>query len=853
MPTDAAPKPAVAAAAPQPASEPAEPLKKIPYLHLFRFATASDRLLVLLGCLFAAANGVIFPCFSLLFGQLLNSINSPVPDLTATINRLSLYFLIISLGAALASLLQNALPMLASERQMVRLRTAYMRALLRQPPSWHDTRKDAGEVASRLSADTLIVAGGIGEKLTGGIQHSTTFLAGMIVGFTTSYKLTLIIFCCVPILVGVVVALKNSISRFEKESADAYAKAGDAAGEGISLIRAVSASGGEEHEVARYDKHLKSAEDAGVAKGFVMAACVGGIFGTMFLTYAVAMGAGAQFVLDSRASNPLCRDNPIAPGCFSGGDVIQTFMAVLIGAFALGQAGPNIAALGSAQAAAYHLWAVCDEAPVIDVEDSSGHRPAVVLGKIEFKGVSFRYPSRPEEKVLDNFSLLIPAGQNIALVGESGSGKSTLIALLLRFYDVEEGLVLLDDVDVRKWNTHALRAAMGYVAQDPLLFSASVATNISMGRVSADPRVPLPPPSAAEIEAAARAASAHDFVSALPDKYDTVVGTSTTTTQLSGGQRQRLCIARALVRDPQILLLDEATSALDNESERAVQAAIDSLLQGSARTSIVVAHRLSTVTKSDRICVLSRGRIVESGGHEELLRSEGGVYRSLWALQDLSGGSGSGSGSSSSSSSSSGLPKAVSGPALASSGGAVAQAAPLATSATGSPPTPTPAAAPKAKGAAPPIAWDVLKDTSSLPQVSRWRVAELQRPEWGMIALALLGSAASGVVQPVFGLVYSQFITVFFDRDDSVLRAKSAEYCGVFVGIAAAVFIATTLRIGAFSLVGEKLTRRLRVSAYRAVLRQPMAFFDAPENSSGRLNTRLSVRGLGNGPWRVAL
>jgi ATP-binding cassette subfamily B (MDR/TAP) protein 1 len=368
---------AVSPSPPQPAAGGAPPpIQKVPYLDLFRFATFSDRALVVLGCLFAAANGVIFPCFSLIFGQLLNSFNTPAVDLAATINRLSLYFLIISLGAFVAGLLQNALPMLASERQMARLRAAYLAALLRQPPAWHDTRKDAGEVASRLSADTLLIAGGIGEKLTGGIQHAVTFLAGLAVGFSTSWKLTLVIMSCVPLLVGIVVALKESISRFEKDSADAYAKAGDAAGEGVSLIRAVSASGGEAHEVARYDSHLAAAEAAGVSKGLVMAVCVGGIFSTMFVTYAVALAAGAQFVLDSRAANAACRYNPLEAGCFSGGDVIQCFMAVLIGAFALGQAGPNIAALGSAQAAAYHLWAVCDEVPAIDSEKRGGYAPA---------------------------------------------------------------------------------------------------------------------------------------------------------------------------------------------------------------------------------------------------------------------------------------------------------------------------------------------------------------------------------------------------------------------------------------------------------------------------------------------
>ena len=819
------PLPAPASQAPQ----------KVPYLQLFRFATAWDLLLVWLGCLFAAANGVIFPCFSLLFGELLNAFNSPSVELSSTVQRLSLYFLIISLGAGVASLLQTALPMLASERQMLRLRTAYLQALLRQPPSWHDVRKDQGEVSSRLSSDTLLIAGGIGEKLTGGIQHFTTFVAGLIVGFTSSWKLTLVILTCIPLLIFIVATLKNSISRFEKESADAYAKAGDAAGEGISLIKTVSACGGEEHEVRRYETHLKSAEASGISKGFVMAVAVGGIFGSMFLTYAVAMAVGAQFILESREANPLCRYNPLASGCFSGGDVVKCFMAVLIGAFALGQAGPNIAALGSAQAAAFHLWAVMDTQPLIDSQSKEGFKGAEggagVRGSIEFRGVSFRYPSR-EEQVFEDFSLLIPAGQNLALVGESGSGKSTIIALLLRFYDVDGGAVLVDGVDVRQWNVSALRAHIGYVAQDPLLFSASVAENIAMGRAEDAAR---PPCSQADIEAAARAASAHDFVTALPQGYATVVGTSTTTVQLSGGQRQRICIARALLRDPRVLCLDEATSALDGVSERAVQGAIDALLEGAGRTSIVVAHRLSTVVRSDRICVMAAGRVVEEGVHGELIGREAGVYRRLWELQDVGGG-GVGAAAAPLSAADAG----AAADATAATAASPSASATTTTTTTTSSPTTTAGTAAAVAASAKPLSWDTLKDTTSLPAVSRWRVLALQRPEWGLMAAALFGAAASGAIQPAFGLIYAQFITIFF-QDDSALRAGAQLYCGAFVGFACAVFLATTLRIGMFSLVGERLTRRLRVMAYRAVLRQPMAYFDLPENSSGRLNTRLAT------------
>jgi len=686
----------------------------------------------------------------------------------------------------------------------------------------------------------MVIQGGIGEKMTGAIQHTVTFVAGLIVGFTTSWKLTLVILAFTPMLVGVLVVLKNSISQFETDANNHYARAGDASNEALSQIRTVCAYGGEAKEVSRYETYLLGAEKAGVRKGMVLALCVGGIFGSMFLTYAGAMGAGARFILDSRAANPACRYDPTTAGCFSGGDVIQVFMAVLIGAFSLGQAGPNIAALSSAQATAGPLFAVIDEVPAIDsdappsVTGSNAPPPtpsvqANTPAKIEFRNVVFRFPSRPETLILNDFSLLIPPGKTLALVGESGSGKSTLIQLILRFYDCEAGAVLVDDLDVRHWDLKQLRGRIGFVSQEPLLFAKSVRENIGMGREGgcSTPQ---------EIETAARAASAHDFIITLTNGYDTLVGVSTSSTQLSGGQRQRLCIARALLREPRLLLLDEATSALDTESERSVQAAIDNLLGEGKRTAVVIAHRLSTVINADMIVVLSKGRAVECGTHKELLErgENGGVYAALWNLQNVAASSGGGG-------SEAGIMPLSRG-TIASSDTAHT------TTTTITKKSDFPRLEEKAVTAGSTVdskgvesVWDALKETNSLPKVSRFRVWALQREDAWLIILALLGSAGSGVVQPVFGLIYSEFIAVFFTPSDAYLQEKTGVYCGAFVGVALAVFLCTALRIGGFSVLGERLTRKLRVMSYRAVLRQPMSFFDQPLNSVGRLTTRLQA------------
>ena len=368
----------------------------MPYTRLFRFATPFEVLLTVVGALCGCANGVVFPLFSVVFGRLLNAysatITTPGVSLGSIINEYALFFLYLSVGAAVASYLQTALPMLAAERQAMRMRSRYLHALLRQPPAWHDVNGAAGEVSARLSEAILIIQGGMGEKLAGGIQQFTTFAAGLIVGFVTSWKLTLVIFACTPMIVIIIGILKNSTSKYEKDATDSYARAGDAATEAMSLIRSVAAFGGERAEVARYEGHLREALHAGVRKGWVMGFAVGSMFCVMFLTYAVAMGVAALFVLQSRSDNPLCFYNPALAGCFSGGDVIRCFMAVLIGAFALGQAGPNFASMASAQAAAATIFAVIDETPSIDTSSTEGERPAKgeLKGRIEFRSVTFR-------------------------------------------------------------------------------------------------------------------------------------------------------------------------------------------------------------------------------------------------------------------------------------------------------------------------------------------------------------------------------------------------------------------------------------------------------------------------------
>jgi ATP-binding cassette subfamily B (MDR/TAP) protein 1 len=328
-----------------------------------------------------------------------------------------------------------------------------------------------------------------------------------------------------------------------------------------------------------------------------------------------------------------------ADRCISGGDVMTAFFSVLFGGLNLAQALPGLSALATGRRAAGRVLAVVRRASTVDAlgdaaesgGDGGGARPGMVVGKLELSAVRFAYPARPDAPVYRGLDLTIEAGQTVALVGPSGAGKSTAVQLLERFYDPDEGAVLLDGRDVRELNVAWLRSQIGLVSQEPVLFSGSIRDNIRNGK---------PDASDDEIEAAARLANAHTFVSALTDGYETEVGEQGV--QLSGGQKQRVAIARAIVRDPAILVLDEATSALDAASERVVQDALDTLLRTKRRTTLVIAHRLSTVRGADKIAVFGDGVIVEQGTHDELMvlgkdggadGGGGGRYRALVATQ----------------------------------------------------------------------------------------------------------------------------------------------------------------------------------------------------------------------------
>eukprot|EP00283_Hemiselmis_rufescens_P008388 CAMPEP_0173430262 /NCGR_PEP_ID=MMETSP1357-20121228/8738_1 /TAXON_ID=77926 /ORGANISM="Hemiselmis rufescens, Strain PCC563" /LENGTH=1416 /DNA_ID=CAMNT_0014394567 /DNA_START=104 /DNA_END=4354 /DNA_ORIENTATION=+ len=799
-------------------------LPPVPLAQLWRYSSGQDKALLAFSVFCGCVTGSVLPLFSIIFGQLLDIFNNPaatVQEQADEIEKLCLYFLFIAIATGGAAFFESAGPVRVAERALCKARHEYMRALLRQDMAWHDTHR-GGEATARLAEATVAMSSGM-EKIATMLKAVCTLVVGIAVGFSTSWKLSLVIIGCAPFFAISLGVLITSITKGEAQAQKAYARAGDVANEVFSQIRTIASYNGEVHETARYDAFLALAEKAGIQKGIALGFSVGLMLFSFYGMYGVSTWAGAEFVIQSRKDDPLCGVDFGREGCFTGGKVVQTFVAVLLGAVSFGSVGPIIGAVTAARSAAAELYQVIDTVPEVDVEKEGGHK-GEVGGRIEFIKCTFCYPSRPDQIVLHDFSLVIEPGQTIALVGSSGSGKSTIIALLERFYELKEGEVKVDGISVRDWHLPSLRNQLGLVQQDPLLFGVPIVENIAMG-LPEYANQGFGATVSAELEArcveAAKAANAHDFIRRLPNGYKTRAGTSVSSSQLSGGQRQRVCIARSIIRQPRVLLLDEATSALDTESERIVQASLDRLLGeggalGKGVTTIMIAHRLSTVTGADLIVVMDKGRVIERGTHQELMDGKDvGMYKAMYQVQSLAHSEQHGADEAS-------LEKQKSlsfDHKLASMDHEHE----------------------KDEGKGKKAEELMMEEAKQLPKVPLSRIWASQQKEWPLLFVGFVASLASGVIQPIFALIYSGIVAFLFDPDDEKLRSVAREYLGWFFLLGFAALSSVWLKVGLFVAFGEKLTRRLREKSFASSLRQDMSYYDNPKNSVGRLCTRLAT------------
>ncbi|XP_016452033.1 ABC transporter B family member 11 isoform X1 [Nicotiana tabacum] len=684
-------------------------------------------------------------------------------------------------------LLEVACWTVTAERQAARLRVLYLKSILRQDVTFFDKEVNTGEVMGKMSGDIFIIQDAMGEKVGRFIRCVAMFIGGFVIAFIKGWLLALVMVSPIIPLAIVVGVMFLFMSRKASHSQKAYSKAANVVERTIGSIRTVASFTGEKLALEEYNKSLQKAYRSGVHEGLASGLGLGSANFILFCNYALAFWYGGKMILEKG---------------YTGGSVLSVTLAVLSASTSIGEISPCLAAFTAGQAAAFKMFETINRNPEIDAYNNNGIILDDIRGDVLMKDVCFSYPSRPTERVLNGFSLLIPSGKSAALVGESGSGKSTVISLIERFYDPQSGEIFIDGLNLKEFQVKWIRQKIALVSQEPTLFSTSIKENVACGKDGATKE---------EIEAAIEIANATKFINSLPQGIETKVGERGT--QLSGGQKQRIAIARAILKDPRILLLDEATSALDAESERALQEALDKIMVD--RTTIIVAHRLSTVRNADNIAVIHQGIIVEEGKHFELLKDPEGTYSRLIRFQEVN--------------------QAKEQICLDDPQHLSTESRPESIN---NYDTTAIEEIPETR---------LLRNSDTNSKVSKkldkapvTRLAYLNKPEVPILLVGAVVATISGSAFPVFGLVLSNILKSFYEPPDE-LKKDSQFWALMIVVIATILLISSPLETLFFTVAGCKLIQRIRSMCFQKVVHMEIGWFDETENSVGGIATKLSA------------
>ncbi|CAF4457198.1 unnamed protein product [Rotaria socialis] len=642
---------------------------------------------------------------------------------------------------------------ITAERQTRTIRKMLFQSILSKDLFFFDTYK-TGQLILHLTDDTHKIQDGIGNKFGSAIEMVTTL---SVVLLLVTIKMT-------------VIELK------------AYGKAGIVAEEVISSIRTVLAYNGQEKEIHRYEKYLDEARKCAIRKSVTNGITTGITYFLLFCVYALGFWYGTKLILE---------DN------YSIGSVFTIFICISYDISSLAQASPFFQALYEARVAAYGIWQIIDQSSEINADFNQGLTKYDLMGDIQFSNVYFFYPARSNVPILTNLSLKIKYGQTVALVGSSGSGKSTYVQLLQQFYNPQSVSICIDGTETKEYNLKWLREHIGVVNQEPVLFHKTIRENILFGFDLGTNE---------QIHQAAKMANAHDFIMALPNKYETLVGERGAA--LSGGQKQKIAMARALLRDPRILLLDEATSSLDNESEKIVHEALERASQN--RTTLVIAHRLSTIRRADKSIVMQKGEIVEEGDHESLMNTQG-LYFNLAKQQNLRQ-----------------IEEVESKLEDKDMNKLTITDQPNDISIDDS-------------------YYLLVNDDKNKIKAKEKKentmlaILRINKPEWILIVIGCITASIIGARDPVYCIIQTKLATVFQQCDKNVQKRKVLFYVLLYVGFGVISLVLHSVQGYVFARSGETLTKRLRSKAFQAILRQDMTFFDREENSTGALCTRLAT------------
>ncbi|KAK4484362.1 hypothetical protein RD792_006939 [Penstemon davidsonii] len=778
---------------------------------IFRYADQKDKLLMFLGTLGSIGDGLQIPLMMFVLSSVINeygNLNDKVS--TNSVDKHAMRLVYVAILVGLSAFIEGLCWARTAERQTSRMRVEYLKSVLRQEVGFFDTQaadsSTTFQVVSTISSDSNTIQITMGEKIPDCVAYMSSFFFCLIFAFTLSWRLTLAALPFTLMFIVPGLGFGKMMMDVAMKTIESYTVAGGIAEQAISSIRTVYSYVGENETFEKFSNALKKTMELGIKQGFARGLMMGSM-GVIYISWGFQAWVGSLLVSKKGEK---------------GGDVFVAGFNVLMGGLNILTALPNLTAITEAKSAATRITEMIDREPAIDSDDKKGKALSYVRGEIQFKGVYFNYPSRPDTPILQGLDFTVPAGRTVGLVGGSGSGKSTIISLLQRFYDPIEGEILVDGYKINRLHLKWLRSQMGLVNQEPVLFATSIKENIMFGKEGA---------SMEDIEKAAKAANAHDFIVKLPDAYETQVGQFGV--QLSGGQKQRIAIARALVRNPKLLLLDEATSALDTESERIVQTAIDQVSKG--RTTIIIAHRLSTIKMANLIVVLKSGKVIESGSHDELMQLNGGDYFNMVELQQ----SETENNSTTCSTHQSGKIKTRHRMSVPPSPASIISSPHTPSF---NPFSPAPFSAPYS------IQYEAGYDSddedikqSAYPSPSQWRLLKMNAPEKGRALLGCLGAIGSGAVQPINAYCVGALISVYFRTDKSSITSHARIYSLVFVGLGVFNFFTNLLQHYNFAIMGEKLTKRVREMLLKKLMTFEIGWFDEDENTSAAICARLST------------
>ncbi|KAL2336383.1 hypothetical protein Fmac_010829 [Flemingia macrophylla] len=775
--------------------EDAKPPKTVGLFSLFRYSTKWDWVLVFVGCLGAFINGGSLPWYSYLFGDLVNKISEAGNNnkqMMKDVEKICLFMAGLAAVVVVGAYLQITCWRLVGERSAQRIRTEYLRAVLRQDITFFDTDVNTGDIMHGIASDVAQIQEVMGEKMAHFIHHIFTFVCGYAVGFKRSWKVSIVVFSVTPLTMFCGMAYKALYGGLTAKEEASYRKAGSIAEQAISSIRTVFSFVAESQLARKYAELLQKSAPIGAKVGFAKGIGMGVIYLITYSTWALAFWYGSILI----SKNEL-----------DGGSAIACFFGVNVGGRGLALALSYFAQFAQGTVAASRVFFIIDRIPEIDPYSPDGRKLSSVRGRIELKSVSFAYPSRPDSLILHSLNLVLPSSKTAALVGASGGGKSTIFALIERFYDPIDGIITLDGHDLRTLHVKWLRDQIGMVGQEPILFATSILENVMMGKDNATKE---------EAIAACVAADAHSFIYNLPLSYDTQVGDRGT--KLSGGQKQRIALARAMIKDPKILLLDEPTSALDAESESAVQQAIDKISAG--RTTIVIAHRIATVKNAHAIMVLEHGSVTEIGDHRQLM-AKAGAYYNLVKLAT----------------------EAISKPHAIQNGTKSANDLSIYDKSVAG-----------LSGSRILVDIEKYKYLQELEKnedmedrqdkkARKYRLSEvwkLQMPELVMLFSGLIMGMFAGAILSLFPLVLGISLGVYFGDSDK-MKKDVAHLCLVLVGLGFGCIVSMTGQQGLCGWAGSKLTQRVRDLLFQSILKQEPGWFDFDINSTGVLVSRLSL------------